>query len=121
MSLRLMSISSTPCEERIWKPGEALLADLDLHGARVEAARRGAGSRSFSRVDRDGSAAGAAVLRGGVGRGRRASGGKEEVEQLLLDVARRPGCRTSACFSRRTMSTADSVRSRIMESTSRPT
>ena len=30
-------------------------------------------------------------------------------------------CRTSACFSRRTMSTADSVRSRTIDSTSRPT
>ena len=48
-SFTLTSISSTPCEERIWKDGEALLAHLDLDRAARRAARRAA-ARAASRA-----------------------------------------------------------------------
>ena len=102
--------------------GEALLAHLHLDLAVVELARRGA-ARAASRAWRGRS-------RRRRRRGRRRRRRRRSPWAAAAAAAGRgaapPRCAralpwTSACFSRRTMSTAASVRSRTMDSTSRPT
>jgi hypothetical protein len=65
--------------------GEALLAHLDLHGARVEASGAQLAAQLLARGS--GLLGGAGrVLDRRVSRGRGTGGGKEEIEKLLLDV-----------------------------------
>ena len=99
MSLRLTSISSTPWLVRTWKPGKALLRDLDLHRAGLQGCPRGAGrgaSRGWRRRARAPSRRGSRPLRraGSGGRGAAAGAGRAAAPRRCARRVRAPGFRS---------------------------
>ena len=118
MSLRLMPTSSIPCPEKTWSIGFDW-SDTSISMTRSSSLPARSWARSFSRVasreaSRDTSSRVLLVKASPARRGRRRSSSRSSAWDSAFS-------RTAAAISAFTMVTESSVRSRIMDSTSRPT